>query len=84
MGLSCHARRWWWGCQEGHGGIPKSLRAPKHSWSISMCMPGCLGHMCMDMAIPFQTFLLEMLGCCPGHWDPEELETCPEDIDTAL
>lgn len=24
----------------------------------------------MNTAIPFQSFLLEMLGCCPGHWDP--------------
>lgn len=66
VGLSHHARSWWWGCQEGHGRIPKSPRAPKHS----LCMPGCWGHTCMDTAIPFQTFLLEMLGCCPGHWGP--------------
>lgn len=42
------------------------------------------GHMCTNTAIPFQTVLLEMLGCCPGHWACEELEGCLKDTDAAL
>lgn len=30
VGLSWHARSCLWSCQEGHGGMTKSLRAPKH------------------------------------------------------
>lgn len=37
---------------------------------VHLCARQAFGVTRTDTAIPFQTFLLEMLGCCPGHWDP--------------